>query len=85
VTRAVLAALESGSFAQIIADAAQSDEMQAAMTEYQEMRAPLGGLPADFYTEPNRYARGELLKRICRLANRSKTCGRALTNRPNAI
>lgn len=62
VTRAVLAALESESFAQIIADATQSDEMQAAMTEYQEMRARLGGLLADFYTEPNRYAREEMLK-----------------------
>lgn len=58
----MLAALESGSFAQIIADATQSDEMQAAMTEYQEMRARLGGLLADFYTEPNRYAREEMLK-----------------------
>jgi hypothetical protein len=36
--------------------------MQAAMTEYQEMRARLGGLLADFYTEPNRYAREEMLK-----------------------
>jgi hypothetical protein len=58
----VLAALESGGFAQIIADATQSDEMQAAMTKYQETRARLGGLLADFYTETNRYAREEMLK-----------------------
>jgi site-specific DNA recombinase len=62
VSSAVLYRLDSEGLAEAFGQATQDSDMQEALAEYQETKACLGSLLADYYKERNKYAKDEMLK-----------------------
>lgn len=62
VSNAVLYRLDSEGLAEAFGQATQDSDMQEALTDYQETKASLGDLLADYYKERNKYAKDEMLK-----------------------